>query len=40
MVQYFTANVTDPAAEDDALKSKLEENHRHYSKRMDEVIEK
>lgn len=40
MVQYFTANQNDPAGEDPSLKSKLEENQKHYSKRMDEVIDK
>lgn len=40
MVQYFAANKDDPAGEDPSLKSKLEENQRHYSKRMKEVIDK
>ncbi|XP_031624848.1 daxx-like protein [Contarinia nasturtii] len=40
MVQYFTANESDPAVEDTSLKSKLEENQRHYTKRMKEVIER
>lgn len=40
MVEYFTGNQSDPAVEDVSLKSKLEENQRHYNKRMNEVIEK
>lgn len=40
MVQYFSGSHSDPAGEDPMLKSKLEENQRHYSKRMKEVIEK
>lgn len=40
MVEYFAANHDDPAGEDPSLKMKLEENQRHYSRRMKEVIEK
>lgn len=40
MVQYFTANQSDPAVEDTSLKLKLEENQRHSNKRMKEVIDR
>lgn len=40
MVQYYTSNNNDPAREDPSLKSKLEDNHRHFGNRMDEVIDK
>lgn len=40
MVQYYTSNQRDPAQEDPVLKGKLDENHRNYSNRIDEVIDK
>lgn len=40
MVQYFTANQSDPAVEDPLLKSKLEENQKNHNRRINEVIEK
>lgn len=43
MVQYHTSNYAsndDPAREDESLQSKLEENHKYYSKRMDDMIDK
>lgn len=40
MVEYFAPNHNDPAGEDPSLKMKLEENQRHYSRCMKEVIEK
>lgn len=40
MVEYFTGNHSDPAVADVSLKVKLEENQRHYNKRMNDVIEK
>lgn len=40
MVQYHTSNNSDPAREDESLKLKLDANHKHYKKLMDDVIDK
>lgn len=38
MVHHYTSNNNDPAHEDAALKSKLDENRRRYGGRLNEVI--
>lgn len=40
LVQYHESSNVDPAREDESLKKKLDENHKYYSKRMDDVIDK
>lgn len=40
MVAYYTRDERDPALEDPALKTKLEENQKQHNKKMKEVIDK
>lgn len=40
MVQYHASSQTDPARDDESLKSQLEANKKFYNKRMDDVIER